>query len=114
IANTTVSGGAGGTTTAPLGNGGNGGEARGGGIEAEGNVTDALHTLNVTIAYNFVAGGREGDGGAGGQTGTPGQGFGGGIDGLVNPTLTNTIVSNDTADIGPDLSGAFLLLHSLI
>ena len=110
LENTTIfgnsaTGGAGGSGTAT---GGAGGGAIGGAIRMD-NTT--LDTINVTIASNTAAAGT---GGTGSTAGTDGLTFGGGVDVSDIATLTNTILSDNSAETGPDIDGSPTLINCLI
>lgn len=98
------------------GNGGNGGASQGGGIFVSG-AANAVATLNnSTVAFSTVNDDKGGAGGSpGGTAGMPFQGQGGGIFiGLLgNATAVSTIFSNDTATVGPEVSGTITAGASL-
>jgi hypothetical protein len=94
------------------GSGGGGGAGEGGGI-FDNNAP--LTLLNTTVADNTAAGGAPGGapGGAAGGTGANGASLGGGLFNAPSERstafgFTNTIVSDNVADSGRDLSGIFL------
>src|SRR5207249_719892 len=72
----------------------------------------SLHTVNVTIASNAAQGGGGGTGGVTG--GGPGASFGGGLTLSDLAALVNTIVADNAATVGADVSGNVFLVNSLI
>jgi hypothetical protein len=99
----------------PGGPGGNGGDARGGGVAT---VLCQLSFRNSTVAFNTALGGHKGPGGSGASDGLDGEGTGAGVYASVSGKVTAAVSSlfgGNTADTDPDFVGTFDTVdHTLV
>jgi hypothetical protein len=97
-------------TDGPPGNysaGGNGGPAAGGGIRVAAGTLEVQHS---TLSGNNATGGLGGAGFDIAPPGVNGVGAGGGISNTGGLQMYDTILASNTADVAPDLDGAFASL----